>query len=358
MGGKEPRKIATTMAHGSPQYKIYYTNTNTNANANASASAMVHTAMGETDVAITMAGILGTVIAMVAGLVAIQTPNKKDSATVSSFLPSDKQQPSKRAYELFVACYTPVWIFSFAIIVVFQLYEDFTAVTYLQVCGGLALPFLLQPALLPTAGFHSPDAQRPLFQRYAFKANLWLAVYSFIGNYWYTHYFYSVLQVAYTMPSHRLNNVPIAMYFATHFYFSTYHFWSNALLRKVVTTYQAGVRRNALYASVILAFAYFTAFAETLTISSYPYYSFQDRNMAYTVGSAFYGIYFLVSFPAFFCFDEDIDKVGSRQVTVWQVVVSSAGYGMIILTLLDFVRLQLDVPLVVGSSNLVCTSNS
>lgn len=50
--------------------------------------------------------------------------------------------------------------------------------------------------------------------------------------------------------------------------------------------------------------AYATAFMETLTICHFPYYSFEDRDMAYTVGSAFYGIYFIVSFPMYFAMDE------------------------------------------------------
>lgn len=311
--------------------------------------------MAETDIAFTMAAILGTMVALVVGLVQLQTPKRKGNDEESSFLASATRLPSKRAYELFTAVYTPIWILVFAIIVAFQLYEDFTAVNYLQVCGGLALPFLLQPILLPSAGFGSPDAQRPLWKRYSFKANLWLAVYSFIGNYWYTHYFYSVLKAKYTMPAHRLNNVPIAMFFATHFYFSTYHFFSNAMLRKIVTSFEAGALRTILFAYVVFVFSYFTAFMETLTISSYPYYSFEDRFMAYTVGSAFYGIYFLVSFPGFFAFDDEIDSPTGKQVTLWDTFVSSCGHGMIILTLLDFVRLYLDIPLVVGKDPLFCS---
>jgi len=92
---------------------------------------------------------------------------------------------------------------------------------------------------------------------------------------------------------------------------------------------------------------------ETLSISSFPYYSFADRNMAYTVGSAFYGIYFLVSFPAFLEFDKDIDSTcmdgkTSKRVSWWDTVVQSCGYGMMILCLLDFVRLYIGVPLVIG----------
>lgn len=166
--------------------------------------------------------------------------------------------------------------------------------------------------------------------------------------------FYSVLKAQYTMPAHRLNNVPIALYFATHFYFQSYHLFSNMLLRKVHTSYQPGIRRTILFVAVVIVFSYFTAFMETLTISSFPYYSFEDRNMAYTVGSAFYGIYFLVSFPGFFFFDDNIDNVDDKntrykQISVWETFVSSCGHGMMILILLDLVRLYLDIPLVVGA---------
>ena len=312
----------------------------------------------EMDIALSMATILGTMVALLAGLVVMQTPKQQQSSTSTStggnegtFLPYLTTQPSKRAYELYVAAYTPVWIFIFGLVVVFQWYESFDAWSYLQLCGGLTLPLFLQPILFPSAGTSSPDAGRPLWERYSFKANVWIAVYSFIGNYWYTHYFYSVLRARYTMPAHRLNNVPIAMFLATHFYFSTYHFFSNALLRKVVTSYEPGFRRTALFVGVVLVFSYFTAFMETLTISSYPYYDFEDRYMAYTVGSAFYGIYFLVSFPGFLTFDDDIDSKNAttaKRVSLWDTIVSSCGHGMIIMILLDLVRLYLDIPLVVG----------
>lgn len=113
----------------------------------------------------------------------------------------------------------------------------------------------------------------------------------------YTHYFYTVLKARYTMPAWRLNDVPLALTFATHFYFTTYHTFSNLMLRKIETTWRPGAARALFSAASVLVFAYFTAFTETLTISAYPDYSFEDRRMAYTVGSAFYGIYFLVSFP-------------------------------------------------------------
>lgn len=301
------------------------------------------------NIAVTMTAILVTMVAGLAALVSIQTPSKE--ASESAYLPDLNKQPSKYAYEMFALVYTPIWIFFFAIVVIFQLYEHFDAFTYNTFLGVLALPLILQPLIFPSAGFNSPDQHRPFWERYSTKANIWIAVYSFIGNYWYTHYFYSVLKAEYTMPATRLNNVPICMFFATHFYFTTYHAISNALLRKVVTTHEAGLPRVALFCSVVLVFSYFTAFMETLSISSFPYYSFENRDMAYTVGSAFYGIYFFVSFPGFYSFDDEIDSTANekRHVTAWDTFVSSCGHGMMILTLLDLVRLYLDIPLVVGT---------
>jgi len=209
-------------------------------------------------------------------------------------LPSIQTQPSKYYYEVYNWYYTIIWIAIFGYIVISQCYENFTAYSYLIVCGGLALPLLLQPFVYPQGSsttvenIINPDINRPWYQRYSTKATLYLLTYSFIGNYWYTHYFYSVLKAKYTMPSHRFNNVPIAMYLATHFYFCTYHLCiSNGLLRYVDITYARGWKKSMLIVYTILFLSYFTAFMETLTISSFPYYTFEDRTVAYIWGSAF-----------------------------------------------------------------------
>lgn len=133
-----------------------------------------------TDVSVQMTMILGSMLAGIAGLVLLQSPTKHGG----TFLPLE---PSKRAYEVYVLVYTPIWILAMACIVAFGWYTHFDEWDYLFVCGGLSLPFLLQPIVFPSAGSDSPDAKRPLLERYSFKANVWLAMYSFIGNYWYTH---------------------------------------------------------------------------------------------------------------------------------------------------------------------------
>jgi len=80
---------------------------------------------------------------------------------------------------------------------------------------------------------------------------------------------------------------------------------------------------------------------ETLTISSFPYYSFEDEFMAYTVGSAFYGIYFVFSFPMFYWLEDN------NSMTSWDSLVYASGCGMLILTSLDLVRLVLGIQLIV-----------
>ena len=159
---------------------------------------------------------------------------KKENSGGVWLPPTNNLQKSE--FEIYALKYTCVWISVFGVVIVTQAYETFTANSYMSLCVPLALPFLLQPVLYPLPA----ESKVPLMQRYSFKANVWIAVFSFIGNYWYTHYFYSVLQARYTFPAHRLNDVPIALYFATHFYFVTYHTFSNILLRKIETTFVKG----------------------------------------------------------------------------------------------------------------------
>eukprot|EP00968_Pinguiococcus_pyrenoidosus_P000476 scaffold30_cov255-Pinguiococcus_pyrenoidosus.AAC.10 len=66
--------------------------------------------------------------------------------------------------------------------------------------------------------------------------------------------------------------------------------------------------------------------------------------MAYTVGSAFYGIYFIYSFPMFFLLDE---PGYGRKKTLYSTLVDACGAGMLILTSLDIVRLCLGIPLTI-----------
>ena len=48
----------------------------------------------------------------------------------------------------------------------------------------------------------------------------------------YTHYFYRVLKADYTFPAHRLNDVPLCLYFMTHAYFMVRRSRASALAQR------------------------------------------------------------------------------------------------------------------------------
>ena len=120
----------------------------------------------------------------------------------------------------------------------------------------------------------------------------------------------------------RINDVPIACYLMTHAYFIFYHSMTNLILRRLRRALSQFSPSASFAASavVILALAYVTAFMETFTISNFPHYSFENRAFAYTIGSAFYAIYFIVSFPMFLRIDE---QPGSHRCA--RVPLSSLG---------------------------------
>lgn len=120
-----------------------------------------------------------------------------------------------------------------------------------------------------------------------------------------------------------------------------YHAFSNAVLRRVRTGYKPTWGRWVFEVCLVCVLAYTTAFMEALTICGFPYYRFEDRGAAYTLGSAFYAIYFIVSFPAFLRVDED----PRRPFSLAQTCVEALAAGMAVLCLLDFVRLALAVQL-------------
>lgn len=272
------------------------------------------------------------------------TPTKSQSAARLLPIPDDAKIRCENWFLLYaVLCWIPV----FAAVVFFRIYESMGKWGYMGVCGGLAAPLLLQPVFYPEL---TGEGRVPFAERHCTKATAWLALYSFLGNYWATHYFYCVLRARYTMdwlPAHQLNGVPICMYFATHFYFSFYHALSNKLLRFFLEKYRDDSWRSAFLALFTLSFAYFTAFLETFSISAFPHYTFENRHQVYTVGSLFYALYLVVSFPMYMRIDEIAGGAGcapGRRHTLFEACLESLATFMIIMSLLDAVRLWLGIP--------------
>uniref|UniRef100_A0ACD5W9G1 Uncharacterized protein n=2 Tax=Avena sativa TaxID=4498 RepID=A0ACD5W9G1_AVESA len=242
---------------------------------------------------------------------------------------------SKRWGEKFFLLYTPFWLtLCLGIIVPFKLYERFTELEYLVLGLVSTGPAFLIPLFL----VGKADSIRSLKDRYWVKANVWIIIFSYVGNYFWTHYFFTVLGASYTFPSWRMNNVPHTTFFLTHACFLMYHMAANMTLRRLrhTTAHLPQSIRWSFDAAWILAFSYFIAYLETLAIANFPYYEFVDRDAMYTVGSMFYAIYFLVSFPMFLRIDEKAEKWG-----LGRVAVDALGAAMLVTIILDLWRIFL-----------------
>ncbi|KAF6255411.1 cyclopropyl isomerase-like protein [Scenedesmus sp. NREL 46B-D3] len=243
--------------------------------------------------------------------------------------------PSKRWAEVFFLAYSPFWVaWALCILVPFQLYEHLNEWGYLMVGLAAALPCLAVPLLLQ----NKADEGKPWYDWFWVKANVWVAIFGFVGNYFWTHYFFNLLGAAYTLPSHRLNGIPVVMFLMTHAYFLFYHALANLVLRRVeahLSHAPLGTRKVARALAVFLL-SYATALMETLTIAHFPYYTFIDRSKMYSIGSLFYAIYFFVSFPMFMRLDE---QVAGRRWSLREVALDALAAGMLVTLLLDFWRI-------------------
>lgn len=189
------------------------------------------------------------------------------------------------------------WIVAFAYIVATRWFETFKSFEYMCVgivcvIPGILVPYLTQP---------KQELARPFWQRYWVKDHVWLWGIVFVGSYFWTHYFYSLLKATYTFEAWRVNDVPFAMFLAAHGYFVLYHSLTNMALRRWYTSsFKANLR--PFFGSLgsfllILVLSWFTAFIEAFTIQGFPYYHIEDRAFMYTVGAVVYGLYFVISFP-------------------------------------------------------------
>ncbi|KAN0027661.1 hypothetical protein ACTFIU_010634 [Dictyostelium citrinum] len=249
--------------------------------------------------------------------------------------------PSKRWAEKFFLYYSPVWITVFSLIVATGAYKSFYDVEFFILGLVVSLPCVIYPLLFPCAA----DKGKPILERYWVKANIWIALFGFVGNYFWTHYFFVLLQATYRFPvEFKLNEVPVMLYFVTHAYFISYHAATTPILRRYWTAF--GGRDNRTFLKtlgsilIVCAMAYFTAFMEAWTISSVPYYHIEDRTKMYTIGSTFYMLYFVISFPMF----ARIDETGPKHNEKWNIsrtALEGLGSAMIVFILCDFWRLAI-----------------
>lgn len=247
--------------------------------------------------------------------------------------------PDKSWVEKFFLAYSPVWMLIMLVAMVMDWDQSFSDAGLLVLSLVVALPIFIVPMLMAGKFSH-----KPWHQSYWFKANVYLASFSFFGNYFGSEYFFDVLGMVYNFPSATTSldaalvgsgeqPVPLIMYFLTHAYFMTYHATANIALRRLKNLNLPG--GIALFGLFVFVIGYAWAWMETRAMAN-PlmagnfYYEKMDIMLAY--GSSIYALYFLASFPIYYFIDEYKDKRWS----IWQVVAASLSASMLTFYLLDF----------------------
>ena len=248
---------------------------------------------------------------------------------------------SKVRGEQFMLCYSPIWIGFLAVIVLRKWYEHFSPNDFILTGLCVSLPCILGPLFL--ARNDRDERNIPLNSRYIIKANVFIAIVGYLGNHFYTHYFYNVLGVRYTGPlaegkGLEINRVPVSMFLMTHPYFMTYHVLVTPLIRATKSIFEVRYLQTISMGIVVVVVAFATAFAETWTISGFPYYTYPDFYQMLTKGSVFYGTYFVVTFPWFYRLDEDV----AHPWPISRVVIEALAAMMVVLFCADIWRLCIE----------------
>src|SRR3989338_4243148 len=193
------------------------------------------------------------------------------------------ENESKAWAEKFFLIYGPIWMLYFCFLIYYEIYENASKFGWTMFGVTMAVPCVAYPLMFPGKA----DTKLPIYERYWFKANLWVFIFSFVGNYFWTHYFFNLLGARYTLEAYSINEVPYLMFLCTQAYFTFYFTFSNVLLRMINTGMKPSSNRTLFLGVFLIVFCYFTAYMETLTIQHFKYYVHKDKDMMYKYGSVF-----------------------------------------------------------------------
>lgn len=234
----------------------------------------------------------------------------EETKKLSLWFSSDKD---KAWAEKFFLIYSPIWMALMGIMMLTGWVSSFSDTALLIHACLVALPLILIPALL-----RKNISNIKWHESYWFKANLYIFVFNFFGNYFGSEYFFDVLGMVYHYPNVTTNldssllgsgkqTVPLIMYFYTQAYFITYHTSAVLVLRRFMNS--SAPAKTLLFLPLVFIVGYLWAWMETkamanpLMASSF-YYEKMDIMLAY--GSIIYATYFIASFPIFYFINENV----------------------------------------------------
>jgi hypothetical protein len=192
-------------------------------------------------------------------------------------------------------------------------------------------------------------------QSYWFKFQVYMTVYIFFATYFHTEYFFDVLGIRYRFPdvtlyldsyllgpdeqtaAQEFKKIPVGMYLNAIAFFTVYHTASVVCMRRVKTLALnvSPLLQKLLWVVIVAATAYFFAWAESyfyITGEAAKNVWYVDLPRMLRLGSVFYALYFIVSFPNVYRLDEDAD--GERW-SISRTIIEASFVSMVVLLLLD-----------------------
>jgi cycloeucalenol cycloisomerase len=257
--------------------------------------------------------------------------------------------PDKAFAEKLFLCFLPVFLLYNAVI---QQMGWLDAGTFWHVVQNFGMWFPYCVALPAWLRRRSPIPWR---ESVWFKLNLYMAVWVFYATYFHTEYFFEVLGLRYRFPhvswtfdstlvgpddataAATYQRVPVGMYLNSMAFFLVYHTAAIVCMRRVrsATLGLSPLARRLAWAAIVLATALFFAWAETrlyITDEAEANVWYVDLPRMLRLGSVFYAMYFVVSFPNLFRLDEQIDQ---PPWSLGRVVVEASFVAITSLLLLD-----------------------
>jgi cycloeucalenol cycloisomerase len=259
--------------------------------------------------------------------------------------------------ERFFLAYSLVWPLLFGLWSVSGLHLGAGDAGNMLVSILIGSPFLIVPWL------YQPRSTA-FYKSYAFKFNLWIAIYAFVASYFFSEYFFDVLGMKYSFPhlswnldsvlvGQGMQRVPLMMYVHAWYFFMTYHTGGVCFIRFMrnlaLSSGTVGVTLASVVATFIAALVFAIGEIYFTTLDAIKdQFAYRDMSWALTWGGFAYSCYFLASFPMVkdmdekgfeFWQDSHFTEHGARYVgRTWKlrhVVENALAAGMLSFILLD-----------------------
>ena len=233
---------------------------------------------------------------------------------------------AKRQLERLFLAYTPLWTGAVGLVLLTGAFRRWADVGLLLLGLAMALPLWALPFLL--------ERDRPLRARYVVKATLFLAVLSFVQNYFGAPLFFRFFGMEYRFnTTWSGNGSPWFLSLMTVAYFSTYFAIMQSLLRAAerrIAALGQPLARGLLRALACLVLGYSMAFLETLFMANdllRGYFAYADKGRMLKLGSLCYGTLLAMSLPLYARIDADPEQPTPLGTVLWQAL----GVNMLVL---------------------------